>query len=1150
MKIMIGTMKQARNFLILIFLIQMSLASGQDTRRLLQVTEKGKGHINSMVDNIGYWSKMVRLGYVLPDSAKPVPPPRFLGSFLNMSGIPPQNSPDIPVTGEQETTQTENSVFIDPGDEFVVLNSNNSSSWINGYAATPYGADALYSLNQGQQWQGSVNGVNGSNSGDPATAIGLNCWWYVGRITGNSGQAVSYSKDQGKTWTRVIVGQGPTSGIGLLDKNHLWIDNAVTSNYKGSLYAGWTNFISGNAAENQVQIVRSSDQGITWSAPVTVSLGVAAQKLNHGVNIHTGPDGEVYAAWSIYDTWPSDETAIGFARSTDGGATWQPSVRILNNIKGLRSSLTSKNMRVHAFPSMAVDISAGPHSGTIYLVFPNIGYPGINTGSEIDIYLIKSTDQGLTWSAPVRVNQDPAGLGKQHFFPWITCDPVTGGLCVIYYDDRNLAVSDVATYISWSYDGGLTWSDLQVSDHSFTPAPVAGLAFSYFGDYIGIQSRNMKVYPVWTDNHEGDRAMTYTSPFDLGPGPDQPWVTYYSDSLSQVNGVGNASMNFGDSLHLSLGLKNIGDMPGNLLTATISTPSPWVTITDSVESYGNIGPQNVKTIANGFTFQVSDTIPDNLVVRFDVMVTSPESTNYTWNSHFGIESHAPDLQILSLTIIDTIAGNGNGRLEPGETAQAVVRISNTGDFPTGWTTMKFASGSPYLDISPDSLNWLTLLPGEQTDAVFLLHADPFTPIGTGTDILCNVLSGKYYRSKNFRLIIGMVLEDWETNTFTKFPWQSGGAKPWQLSTESPWEGTYCLKSGPVNDYQNSQFFINYTSATDDSISFYVRTSSEADYDYIMFTIDAVYQGQWSGDTPWTRVSFPVAAGSHIYKWIYLKDLSFAGGFDCAWVDFIALPPPVLPVVEPGEDDTICAGTDALLYATASGYDSLKWTSGGDGMFGSDTIPATWYQPGPDDISSGLVNLILTGYSTYGHAAAGKSLKINQKPAIGIISVPSDTVCSRNSITLYPGNMNAAGYQWTPGNLLTPTATYDTALLGGDGSHLIHLLVTGSDGCTSGDTVLIHFKNCIGVEDQSEGGFRVIPNPGTGLFYIHLPEDVHGDVSFTVSDPAGVTVVEKSTIQKPGEKVLKIDLQSLPDGLYLLTIFYNKGISVQKLIIRK
>ena len=1107
---------------------------------MLRITQTGKGIINPMVDNIGYWNRMVKLGYILPDTFHAVPLSRF-------NDILPQNSPDIPVTGETDVTQSENSVFIDPEDEHYLLNSNNSSSWISGYAENPIGADALYSLDSGQEWQGSTDGVNGTNSGDPSTAIGLNGWWYVGRITADYGQAVSYSKNQGKTWKRVKVGQGPAAGYGLLDKNHLWIDNSKTSSYKGYLYDAWTNFIPGSPDTNQIQFVRSADGGISWTSPLNVSAAVTAQKLNHGVNINSGPSGEVYVTWSIYDTWPSDETAIGFTKSIDGGSMFTPATRIISNIKGIRASMTGKNMRVHSFPSMAVDNSTGPHRGTIYIVWPNVGYPGINTGTDIDIYLIRSSDGGNTWSQPNRVNQDPSGLGKQHYFPWITCDPVTGGLCVIYYDDRNLSSTEASTFVSYSHDGGLTWSDMQVSDYTFTPEPIPGLAFSYFGDYLGIQSNNMKVYPVWTDNHDGGRAMSYVSPFDLGPNPNQPWVMYYSDSLAPVNGTGPVTMKNGDSLYLSLGLKNTGDQPASGLNAFVSCSSPYVVVTDSIASYGTLEPSQIKVVPNGFTFMVSDTIPDNLMVRFNIRVTGSDSV---WYSHFSIESHAPGLHITGMTILDTLGGNRNGRMDPDETVKIVVANTNNGDYPSNQATGFLTTVSPYITLISDSAGLGDILPRQTKEAVFTVVVNPDAPIGTGADLEYEVQSGLYSETRSFRQIIGMVAEDWETNTFTRFPWQPGGAKPWTLTSQNPWEGIFCARSGMITDYQNSQLFLPYTSATDDSISFYVRTSSEQDYDYLMFSIDAVWQGQWSGETPWTRVSFPVMAGTHTFKWIYLKDLSYATGEDAAWVDFIALPSPVLPVVDPGANDTICANMTIPLQGTAMQYDSIRWTTTGDGEFGNDTMLVTTYFPGTDDLNSGEVALLLTGYGQYGSTTKDKHVRINHLPLAEIAAFPGDTVCAGQAIMLAADTTGLLSFLWTPGSYNSPEVIYDTVNTGGIGCHKVRLTVTGQNQCQNHDSVNITFRDCTGLEENTLPSTMLYPNPNNGRFLVQLNNGKPGMVNITVTNITGEMILNESYPSMSVNWTRMINLTDFPAGLYVLSLSSADGVSSCKFEIRK
>ena len=497
-----------RKIVLLLAAMVFSFSAYEVQAQNTSANQKPGSQFDTRRDNMQYWMEGAQKGWVHYNPKIQVKPAEYHGSELNVKGVTTLNSPDVPVTDQTDVTESENSIFVDPNNFNYVLNSNNSTSWSGGSVGTLYGASYLQSADGGLTFGGSVQGAGGSNSGDPATAINQDGRQFVGYISSSGGMGVSYS-DDGTNWTAKNV-----YSPGSQDKNHMWVDNSLSSPYEGNLYNVWTDF-GGGANDGDIIFSRSTDDGDTWSSVINISSAVNSGSHDQGCNVQTGPNGEVYIAWAIYDSWPSDETAIGFAKSTDGGATFAPAVRIIENIKGIRTSETSKNHRVNSFPSMAVDISGGSNNGNIYISWTNIGTPGINTGSNRSVYIVKSMDDGATWSTAVRVNQGPFDDDREAYFPWITCDGETGTLAAVFYDDRNTSSTDCEAFSAYSLDAGATWTDFVVSDVSFTPAAIPGLAGGYMGDYLGITSKGGMVYPCWTDNRNG-LYMTYVSAYGLG----------------------------------------------------------------------------------------------------------------------------------------------------------------------------------------------------------------------------------------------------------------------------------------------------------------------------------------------------------------------------------------------------------------------------------------------------------------------------------------------------------------------------------------------------------------------------------------------------------------------------------------------------------
>jgi len=1015
-----------------------------------------KYKVDTRIDNMGYWGRMAKLGLVpvAPD-VKP-PPARFTANKIKGRAVNAEDSPDVPVT-TMTSTQSENSIFVNPSDKANVLNSNNSTP--DPVVSSIFGANDFASADEGLNWEGELGGAGGNNSGDPTTAIGNSGRYFVGFINNDYGQSVSHSDDNGMTWTPVVAGYSAGGPNDMLDKNHMWIDNSTSSPYNGYLYDAWTSF--GGANDLQIEITRSSTNGISWTTPVNVSSAVMAGSHNQGVNLHTGPNGEAYAIWAIYDSWPSDESAIGFTRSLDGGVNWSDGSRIISDIRGIRTSGTTKNMRVNSFPCMTVDISNGPNRGNIYVVWSNIGVPGINADGDIDVYMIISSDQGLTWSTPIRINQDLPGLGKQHYLPWITCDPANGNLSVVFYDDRDVSSTECEVFVANSIDGGMTWSDFKVSDVAFTPQPIAGLADSYFGDYLAISALDRNVYPCWTDNRAG-AAMTYVSPYKLGPPPNQPYVIYSSSLIDDVaTGNGNGMLDFGEAVQLNLELTNIGDLPAGNVNAEISATSPYLTITDSIENYGDFAVSESKMVADAFAFSVLPETPDGTSILFTVTATDANDSIVT--SKFSIEVHSPALSVGAYSVSDA-GGNNNGRLDPGETVDLSIALINPGDFDVLGVAGTLISTGPFVTLNTTSVLIDSIHPGQTKSAVFNLTVDAAAPVGSSAGFDFAASSGFLSLNKLLNLKIGLVIEDWETGNFTKFPWVPASDSVWTIDSVIRYEGNYSARSGLISDVQHTDLSLTYDLMGDDTISFYRKVSSENTYDFLQFFIDGNMLGEWSGEQDWERVAFPVSGGNHTFIWRYSKDYSVSNGEDAAWIDYIVLPTEMRTTAFAGIDAAICENETFQCQGVATSYNSLAWSTSGSGTFDNTTVLNAVYTPSAADKAAGSVVLTFT--------ASGSSGILNDDMVLSFITLATanagigGTTCEGSPFQV--SGASATNYQskfWHT----TGDGTFDDSTLllpaytpghndGINGTARLTLIAVTGNGCTNvSDNVIISVK---------------------------------------------------------------------------------------------
>ena len=126
------------------------------------------------------------------------------------------------------------------------------------------------------------------------------------------------------------------------------------------------------------------------------------------------------------------------------------------------------------------------------------------TSTDASVFFSRSTDGGVTWSAPKLVSPKPAGAARDQFQPFLASGP-GGRVDVVFYDRRLDPNNKLAqTFIARSFNGGLSFQKIRVSDFAsnFDNAFFGG--GNFIGDYTGIaMDRAGTSYPVWTGVRPG-----------------------------------------------------------------------------------------------------------------------------------------------------------------------------------------------------------------------------------------------------------------------------------------------------------------------------------------------------------------------------------------------------------------------------------------------------------------------------------------------------------------------------------------------------------------------------------------------------------------------------------------------------------------------
>jgi hypothetical protein len=316
--------------------------------------------------------------------------------------------------------------------------------------------------------------------------------YYWGHGGGRSGLVVRRSNDGGKTWepNGAVVRSPPVvANTPFQDMDRMFADNNPKSPYAGNLYLGW---IEWQLKRSIMIFSRSTDGGQTWSPAIRISTHAGLPRDGNGDLVGftgtVGPDGTIYTVWH-------DGSSIAFTSSHDGGQTFAPSRAIIQTgppymgqIPGLGAVFGAMG-----FPQIGV----APLGKALYVTWSDF------RNGDIDVFLSRSVDGGKTWWPPKRVNDTPVNDGSDQYFQWMSVDPITGAIYVQFYDRRGDPEDLKASVtLARSTDEGRTFTNYQWSDGMFDGHDVR------LGDYMWLAAYDNRVYGVWAEPVPADTVLT------------------------------------------------------------------------------------------------------------------------------------------------------------------------------------------------------------------------------------------------------------------------------------------------------------------------------------------------------------------------------------------------------------------------------------------------------------------------------------------------------------------------------------------------------------------------------------------------------------------------------------------------------------------
>lgn len=618
----------------------------------------------------------------------------------------------------------------------------------------------------------------------------------------------------------------------------------------------------------------------------------------------------------------------------------------------------------------------------------------------------------------------------------------------------------------------------------------------------------------------------------------------------------NDTLDYGEKAFIDLTLFNAGVGIAENTQVNLSCDSPYIEVIKDTADCHRLDHDEQISLQNAFIIKAKYDIPDQTEVTFKI---SLDNGIVVQEFVFQKTVSAPLLRIQpSFSLITADEQRTTHILNEGTTLIGFT-IANTGHCKSGPVMIDFNVLAPFATVETPHFVIETLLPDSLTHLTFRVETQTNDLSGAWLKARLSITDGITEAIYEPSIQYGGIFENFETDTLNQFfTWENYVHYPWFYTEADAAEGQRCFEATPPKNKPSALTLSTEGYIPAGKMSFYVKTGRYASNALETLIIE---EATASGNKTQTFSS---------EEWNYREAYVFT---ECETlrfrmnmygeeefgirIDNICFPPPHIPIIFAGNDQISCKGTNIELHeAYAYDYDTIYWSTEGDGLFDNNNLVNAHYHPGTQDFANGEVTLSLhASDSIHSMVNSLKVVLLDEFNLEGNIIGDSivnkySTPVSRYSIDPQEG----IHYLWQlepaeAGFIYALNNTVDI-LWNMDGNNTEAMLsVTTENACQEEPVTKLIKLVSYDTPEWHAISFDLFPNPTDGKVNLVVGETLQGKAVVEVYNLLGERMMAKNKGRLSQGETISLDLSHLVSGLYIVKLSTENGSCSKKVSVR-